>query len=612
MRRPGRAFTTGGWVLSACALIGMAVFDHQAARLYAVLMMAGTCAGAALHTAYAMRSNGRERRLWALTATALAFWGYAEVSVGVSAVIHGVAPGRTVIANLVNLGSLVLAVVAMLAIPTAPRTAAGRLRMILDGVVATSALLGVVWALALAPMIRLEGARNAIFDLAYPVLAVGVLAVAVIVYTGQAGALRGGAMRAITGGVLLVSLTLLVEVIGQVAGVTWLRPVVLDGYVSSAWLLAVAPLHELPRETEREWRPAGLAADLIPYVPVVALLAVCVTMTSPLVWFGSLTVTALMARQFVALRRNAALARDLADQAVHDPLTGLPNRALFADTLRTAGPRSILLMIDLDGFKAVNDTLGHAAGDHLLIVIGQRLSAVAGPSALVARLGGDEFAVLLHGRSVDEASVLASAVLAACAEPVEIDGRTAVVGASVGLARGDSLAHHADLALYQAKQQGKSCYRWFGEELVAASRARAELVAELSAGRFELEFSPAGEARLRWRDLGHEEILEAAAEAGLLTDIEQAMLTAALSRHPGDTVIVPLSTDFLTGHGVVLSRALAAHPVPVLIKVSEVTAPVLHTLRLAGARVLLDGYGEIPLGTRIADPQPSDSCAPTS
>jgi hypothetical protein len=382
-----RAYPTFGWLVSALALAAMLVFPGQADRVYAVLMITATCGGTALHAVYA-----RRQRFWALTATALACWAYAELSVGIGAVSTGVAGGRGVVANLVNLGALVLAVAAMLALPTAPRTRSGRLRMILDGTVAASALFGVVWALVLAPMTRLEGVRSALFDLAYPVLAVAVLALALIIMSGAGGA---GAMRVITGGVLVVSLTLLIEVVGQVAGAAWLRPFVLTGYVTAAGLLAVAPLFRLPGRSEREWRPAGLVADLLPYLPVFALGVVCVVPTlagrrleSPLLWIGSVTVAALLARQFAALRGNAALTRELAIEAVHDSLTGLPNRALLNTSLAGA---EVLLMLDLDGFKQVNDTYGHAAGDQLLITIGQRLRVADG---LVARLGGDEFAIL--------------------------------------------------------------------------------------------------------------------------------------------------------------------------------------------------------------------------
>ncbi|BCY11167.1 diguanylate cyclase domain-containing protein [Actinoplanes sp. L3-i22] len=610
-----RAYRTFGWLVSVFALAAMLVFPGQTDRIYAILMITATCGGTVLHAAYA-----RRQRFWALTATALACWAYAELSVGIGAVTTGVAPGRGVVANLVNLGALVLAVAAMLALPTAPRTRAGRLRMILDGTVAASALFGVVWDLVLVPMTRLEGVRSALFDLAYPVLAVAVLALALIIMSGTGGA---GALRVITGGVLVVSLTLLTEVLGQVAGAAWMRPFVLTGYVTGAGLLAIAPLFRLPGRAEREWRPAGLVADLLPYLPVLALGVVCVAPTlaghrleSPLLWIGSVTVAALLARQFAALRGNAALTRELATEAVHDSLTGLPNRALLHASLAGA---DLLLMLDLDGFKQVNDTYGHAAGDQLLITIGQRLRVADG---LVARLGGDEFAILLRGTSMADAEELARTLVRACAEPVVLGDRTARVAASIGIAARDPhrpaehLLHDADLALYQAKNQGKGRFRRFGDELAAVERDRerltADLVAAHAAGAFRLVHRPEVdlvtgavtdvEARLHWRDRDLTDFEQQITEAGLLPSIERALLERALGQHRSGLLSVGLSAAYLASATAVddIRDALTGADVAadaLTIRITEVgdAAPALRALRGFGVRICLDRFGTRPL-----------------
>jgi diguanylate cyclase (GGDEF)-like protein len=146
----------------------------------------------------------------------------------------------------------------------------------------------------------------------------------------------------------------------------------------------------------------------------------------------------------------------------------LHDRMARFDRTRTADAVPALLMIDLDGFKAVNDTLGHAAGDDLLIEIAGRLRAVADtvPGALPTRLGGDEFAVLFTAGGRGAAVGTAQRVLAAVAAPVMLAGRAVVVRASVGIAVGRDpatearqLLSEADLALYQAKDHGKDCYR---------------------------------------------------------------------------------------------------------------------------------------------------------
>jgi diguanylate cyclase len=639
-----RARHIGGWIVSGLVLASLPGAPGQALRVYALWMMLATGGGAVLHTVYAVRSRGHQRRVWTLTAAGLACWAFAEVSVGVATVRTGAAPGRGLTANLLNLAALVLAVIAMLAVPTAPRTRTGRLRMLLDGAVAASALLGVAWSLVLEPLTRLEGSKDALFDLAYPVLAVGVLSVALIVFAGQSHR-RGGALAAITGGVLVVSLTLLVEVLGQVAGLGWLRPWVLDGYMAAAGLLAIAPRYRLPRRGERAWQPAGLSASLLVYLPVAAYGIACIGPTlaghrlgSPALWAGSVTVGAVLARQFLTLRRNVALTRDLAEQrsrfeteAVHDGLTGLPNRARLATGLDRADDDAFLLMIDLDGFKAVNDTLGHAAGDQLLITIADRLraaTAALGANALAARLGGDEFAVLVHRTDPGVVHGLAGAIVRAAAEPVLLDGRRSAVRASIGIARRRAgqpavrLMHEADLALYEAKRRGKGQYRMFDAALSASveeqRRLETELGGALAAGEFHVVYQPVVdlgsgrrigvESLLCWHHprlgvLEREQFEAAAAETGLLPEIERWMLGVALGRHaawreidPEFGLFVYLSAHYLIAGTVAADIGPVAADARVAVRISDTAAmaelvPAMRAIRELGVKVVLDSFG---------------------
>jgi diguanylate cyclase (GGDEF)-like protein len=160
-------------------------------------------------------------------------------------------------------------------------------------------------------------------------------------------------------------------------------------------------------------------------------------------------------------------------QALHDALTGLPNRALFLDRLQHALARAFragngvaVLFLDLDRFKTVNDSLGHAAGDELLCAVAKRLSACMRAADTAARLGGDEFAVVLEDlRSTREAVRVAERIIAAFAEPFEVSGRAVFVGASIGVATGthgaQDLLRHADVAMYRAKADGKGRYAMF-------------------------------------------------------------------------------------------------------------------------------------------------------
>jgi diguanylate cyclase (GGDEF)-like protein len=157
--------------------------------------------------------------------------------------------------------------------------------------------------------------------------------------------------------------------------------------------------------------------------------------------------------------------QQLSHRATHDPLTGLANRERFAALVNRAlqdGNRPAVAFIDLDGFKAVNDRFGHSAGDAVLRVTAERVRSVVRSEDVPARLGGDEFAVLLSTASPAEtAAAVAQRVRARLAEPFSVEGRTVIVGASVGLAFGDrqddaeTLMRRADTAMYAAKRAGK-------------------------------------------------------------------------------------------------------------------------------------------------------------
>jgi diguanylate cyclase len=197
-----------------------------------------------------------------------------------------------------------------------------------------------------------------------------------------------------------------------------------------------------------------------------------------------LLVVLVVVRQVVTLRDNAGLTRRLESSmrnlqfreeqlrhlAFHDPLTGLANRALFHDRVeralanRTVEPTTIgVLFIDLDGFKAVNDSHGHAAGDILLRTVSRRLLECARQNDTVARLGGDEFAVLIERVPDPEVpGSLAQRIVDLVGEPIVLAGRRVHVGASVGVAHGEpgsdsasEVLRRADCAMYAAKLQGK-------------------------------------------------------------------------------------------------------------------------------------------------------------
>ncbi len=181
-------------------------------------------------------------------------------------------------------------------------------------------------------------------------------------------------------------------------------------------------------------------------------------------------------------------------QALHDPLTGLPNRVLFNDRLehalfrRTRDTRYIAVMVvDLDGFKNVNDSLGHLTGDALLIAVADRFGASLRGFDTIARLGGDEFAILFDELPTpDHADRIAQRVLDALSDPLQLPDREVAIGASVGVAltnqsdtRADRLLADADAAMYRAKREGKGCYRIFEAAMHTATVERMNLEQEL-------------------------------------------------------------------------------------------------------------------------------------
>jgi diguanylate cyclase (GGDEF)-like protein len=198
--------------------------------------------------------------------------------------------------------------------------------------------------------------------------------------------------------------------------------------------------------------------------------------------------TELLRQERAALQQAQESAATIRHQAQHDALTGLPNRVLFAervDLAMQAGGDQAVLFIDLDDFKVVNDSLGHAAGDELLVAVARRLQASVRESDLAARLGGDEFAVLVQEGGVPLASTIAERIIAALRQPVAAGGMPILIQASVGIAAVSEwrdtaeLLRNADVAMYVAKEQGKGQFRVFEAAMHDRVRDRVGLEVEL-------------------------------------------------------------------------------------------------------------------------------------
>jgi diguanylate cyclase (GGDEF)-like protein len=327
--------------------------------------------------------------------------------------------------------------------------------------------------------------------------------------------------------------------------------------------------------------------------------------------------------------------------AQHDVLTGLPNRSLLMERIGEArahalrGAHFALLFLDLDRFKAVNDTLGHAAGDELLRSVAGRLLAEARDGDTVARLGGDEFVVLQPNlASPGSAAVLAERIIDAIGAPYMIAGQEVVIGVSIGIDIGTKdhaspgeLLKNADMALYISKGEGRGIFRFFEPEMDARVQNRhaleRDLRCALTRGEFELFYQPIANARsgetcgfealLRWNHparglVAPADFIPVAEECGLIIElgewvIRQACRQAAL--WPEDVHLavnlspvqfraanlVSVVHEALTAAGIDARRLELEMTESVLLQSNPRNMAVMHQLRASGIGIVMDDFG---------------------
>jgi diguanylate cyclase (GGDEF)-like protein len=327
--------------------------------------------------------------------------------------------------------------------------------------------------------------------------------------------------------------------------------------------------------------------------------------------------------------------------AYHDSLTGLPNRALFHSMVDqkvaegTGAPPAAILLIDLDRFKQVNDTLGHLGGDLLIQQVSARLQALIGPDDVVARLGGDEFAILLHAASSQTSFAdVADVIVAAVREPFTILGKSVFIGASIGIASHPAsstdraeLMRMADIAMYRVKAEGRDGYRFFSEDMDDSAKLRRGIEQDLREAieqnhglsvHYQPQMDATGtqviglEALLRWQHpalgpLSPAAFVPVAEETGLIRELGKFVLRDACvvaNEWPDISIAVNLSpVQFrvreLATEIIEIVRTAGAEPSQIELEVTEsilldddeVVRNALGHLRSAGFRIALDDFG---------------------
>jgi len=435
------------------------------------------------------------------------------------------------------------------------------------------------------------------------------------------------------------------------------------GFLLIGYAAALRPVAQA--ESPAVDRPPTVVEAALPMIPVGIASVVLVTRAAAGQSIGPfLGITLALVGLFVVARtliiqvENARLTSDLAltvealelredelhHQAFHDAHTGLANRALFRDRLehavaRRAGQEVVVLFIDLDDFKTVNDSLGHDVGDHLLVLVAERLRACVRPGDTVARLGGDEFGVLVdESDAADHADHLARRILAAFEVPFAVAGRQLRVQASVGVALGSTgtstaagLLQDADLAMYAAKAAGKATSMRFHPSLRDEATDRMELIHDLNHAlehhELEIHYQPVLQlperqrtgyaALVRWRHpirglLPAEAFMDLAEETGAAVPIgwwllEQACQTVAGAQTTADGgprwLSVSLSPRQLrdpavAGTVAAILSTTGFDPSALILRLTEASVlegdeiiDAMRELRALGVRLSVDSFG---------------------
>jgi diguanylate cyclase (GGDEF)-like protein len=360
-----------------------------------------------------------------------------------------------------------------------------------------------------------------------------------------------------------------------------------------------------------------------------------------------LTVAALSLFGVVLARLVSLMQREMSRRSLYDPLTALANRTLFADrlshVLRGAvrhGRPVTVLVVDLNGFKAVNDTLGRQAGDQLLIRISEHLRTSVRPTDTVARLDGNEFAVLLEDAAASDASGVAERLLDGLRAPIDVEGREVFVDASIGIAQAasgsvnaEALLRDADTAMYTIKRGGNTGYEVFHPELHAEVLKQFELSTELRRavehGEFIIHYQPivtlkdgiimGAEALVRWvrpdgQMVSPAEFIPVAEQTGLIGPIDRWVMKEACRqvkewdrklggdrriyisvnvsmKQLNDPQLTAVVEETLRETELDASRLTLEITESLLMQDADATLAILKELKALGVRLAIDDFG---------------------
>lgn len=610
-------------------------------------LFATVCTAAA-----ARRSAGRRRLSWTMLSIAVGGWAVGTaVWIYYEAVLH-VAP----FPSPADVAYLVFPVAACIGLALFPTGYSGHsaTRLAIDGFIIAAALFQISWVTVLQDVYEAGGSSRFAtgLSLAYPVGDLVVIMVALLVLArARTGQRRTLAL--LTTGAILMAVSDSVFVYLTVRDAFDTASVADIGWVAALLCIGLAGLLRGREADIAPLRPPSRAALSLPYLPTAVAVAICAPVCFRTPGMGGLfassvlLVGAVMARQFFVVGENRRLLEVVADQAMRDPLTGLANRALFNDRLVHAlhlherDDRTVtVLSIDVDDFKLVNDSLGHPAGDDLLVLIAERLLGCVRTGDTVARLGGDEFAILVEGRG-GYSRLVAHRVVQAFDELFLVDGHDLLVRVSIGCAAAatgtgaedldaDELLKRADVAMYAAKRSRTGGVHTFNPDMHLADadeRARAlgsggrsgaatfrllgELRRAIDHGELSLLYQPkfdlldnrvtGVEALVRWPHperglLGPDQFLPLVREHGLMRAVTDIVTAKALDdvaawRAAGATVGVAVNVFAPTMSDVSLPdrllRELDRRGLPPSLLTVEITEDLLLD-NLVGARAVID------------------------